>query len=162
MRKTKSLKLDYIEYTSLNDLEKADQEILYKAIEASKGAYADYSKFKVGAAVQLQNGEVVIGSNQENAAYPSGLCAERVALFSASANYPSQPILTLAIYAADALGKSEPVPPCGACRQVMMEYDLKQSQSLRVLLLSENGKVWEFRSVKELLPFAFVFKPSKM
>ncbi|MEQ8907637.1 MAG: cytidine deaminase [Vicingaceae bacterium] len=161
MKTQKSLHLEYTEYTSLNSLPKLDQKLLYKAIEASKNAYAKYSNFQVGAAVLLNNGEIVIGSNQENAAYPSGLCAERVALFSASSQFSIAKMETLAIYASDAMGKEEPVSPCGACRQVMMEYELKQGQSIRLLLLSEKGKVWEFESVKELFPFAFVLKPSK-
>ena len=161
MKKQQSIKLQYNEYTSLNSLLKVDQKLLYKAVEVAKNAYAPYSDFKVGCAIQMMNGSVVIGSNQENAAYPSGLCAERVALFSASANNPEEEMHTIAVFAEKDLGYDEPVSPCGACRQVMMEYELKQARKLRVLLMGSSGKVWEFESVSSLLPFAFIFKPQK-
>lgn len=159
MKKQQNITISYNEFTSLNSLLKVDQKLLYKAIEAAKNAYAPYSDFKVGAAVQLMNGSIVIGSNQENAAYPSGLCAERVALFSASALHPEEEMHTLAIFAEKDLGYDEPVSPCGSCRQVMMEYELKQKRKLRVLLMGASGKVWEFDGVTSLLPFAFIFKP---
>lgn len=161
MKKKHNLSITYSEYNSLNSLPKEDQILLYKAIDVAKGAYAKYSNFKVGSAIQLANGEQVVGSNQENAAYPSGLCAERVAIFSASARYPNEQVNTIAIYAAQELDSDNPVSPCGACRQVLMEYELKQEKPIRLLLLSAMGKVWEFEGVKELLPFAFKFKPLK-
>ena len=114
-------------YDSLNELPEAVKELMAKAVEARKKAYAPYSKFRVGAAITLDNGEVVLGANQENAAYPSGLCAERVAVFHAGAVYPDAKMLQLAISAAaDEKIVDEPIPPCGACRQAIAEYGLKQ------------------------------------
>lgn len=161
MREKKNYSFDYTVYTSLNELSVSDQKLLYAALEVSKDAYAPYSNFHVGAAVELENGETVVGSNQENGAYPSGLCAERVALFAASANFPNVSMKTLAIYAEQSVEEDDQISPCGSCRQVMSEYEQKQNQKLRVLLMNGNGKVWELESADFFLPFAFKFKPSK-
>ena len=121
-----------------------------------KTASAPYSKFRVGAAIQMDNGEVVIGSNQENAAYPSGLCAERVAVFHAGAAYPEAKILSLAISAAaDAKVVDTPIPPCGACRQVLAEYEMKQDTPIEIWFMGEAGKVYKSDSLKNLLPLIF-------
>ncbi|MEQ8623407.1 MAG: cytidine deaminase [Vicingaceae bacterium] len=157
----KEFSIEFKEIDSLNELNKIDQELVYAALEAAKTAYAPYSKFNVGSAVLLENGETVIGSNQENSAYPSGLCAERVTLFSASALYPGVSFKTLAIFAQEQLEGDDQLSPCGACRQVMSEYEIKQTQDLRVLLMNANGKIWEFSSCRDLLPFAFKFKGLK-
>lgn len=161
MKEKKTYRFDYTVYASLNQLNADDQKLLYAAVEVSKNAYAPYSNFHVGAAVKLENGETVLGSNQENGAYPSGLCAERVALFAASANFPNTAMNTLAIYAEQSVEEGDQISPCGACRQVMSEYEQKQNQKLRVLLMNENGKVWELESTDFFLPFAFKFNPSK-
>jgi len=157
MIRTKNLSINYQEVDSLNELSKVDQKLLYAAIEVAKSAYAPYSKFNVGAAVLLENGEVVKGSNQENSAYPSGLCAERVTLFSASSNYPKTKFKTLAVFAQELTQPNDQISPCGACRQVMSEYELNQQSNLRVLLMNANGKIWEFSSCSDLMPFAFEF-----
>lgn len=161
MKEKERYSFEYSVYTSLNELSATDQKLLYAAVEVSKSAYAPYSNFHVGAAVALDNGEMVLGSNQENGAYPSGLCAERVALFAASANFPNMEMNTIAIYAAQSEESDDQISPCGACRQVMSEYEQKQSKPLRVLLMNGNGKIWEIDSCDFFLPFAFKFNPSK-
>ena len=127
MKKHK-LTLSFLEFNSIEELNDDDRALLLRAKEAAKSAYAPYSKFRVGAAVRLADGTVVIGNNQENAVYPVGLCAERVALFSAQANYPDQPIVALAVTAIGSDGKiSQPVPPCGSCRQAMIEAESRHN-----------------------------------
>lgn len=161
MIRTKNFSINYQEVDSLNELSKVDQELLYAAIEAAKSAYAPYSKFNVGAAILLENGELVKGSNQENAAYPSGLCAERVALFSASSNYPKTKFKTIAIFAQELIQPNDQLSPCGGCRQVMSEYELNQEMDIQVLLMNANGKIWVFSSCSDLIPFAFKFNGLK-
>lgn len=142
-------------YTSLRleELSASDQLLVQKALESREHAYAPYSFYKVGAAAELDNGQVVLGNNQENAAYPSGLCAERVALFACGAMHPNSTILTLAIATAS---KGEiPAASCGSCRQVMMEFELKQKESIRVLLADDGGNVLIVNSVKDLMPLSF-------
>lgn len=142
---------------SESELSSEDQELLLTAKKAAQNAYAPYSHFKVGAAVRLQNGEIVIGNNQENAAYPSGLCAERTALFGANSRYPGVAIIELAV---TAIGNkeiiSEPVPPCGACRQVMTEYESLSGQPMRIIMQGGTGEVVIFDNAKSLLPFSFL------
>ncbi len=145
-----------VSYTSENDLPVADQELLLEAQKSSKNAYAPYSGFLVGAALRMADGTILKGNNQENVAYPSGLCAERVALFYASANFPDLPIETIAITAVT--GKfeiKEPISPCGSCRQVMAEIEKNQEQNMRVILKGEKGKVYVIESAKYLLPLMF-------
>lgn len=148
--------IDYSVYPDLNSLLASDQELMNHAVEARRNAYAPYSNFHVGAAVLLENGAIVIGNNQENASYPSGLCAERVAIFQAGAKYPGIQIKAVAI---SATSKNyivkEPAAPCGNCRQAMIEYEQKQKQPIRVLLMGEEGKVIEFNSLIDILPLAF-------
>ena len=127
--------------------------------EAARNAYAPYSKFNVGAAVRLANGEVVTGNNIENAAYPSGLCAERVAMFAAMAKYPNVPFEALAVTAySTSKTIDEPVAPCGACRQVMVEVEQLSKQPLRVLCQGETGPVFAFDGIESLMPFIFLDK----
>jgi cytidine deaminase len=122
---------------------------------ASK-AYAPYSEFKVGASLLLEDGEVVLGSNQENIAYPSGLCAERVALFYAGSNYPESNIQTLCVVAnGDLISNEKDLSPCGSCRQVMVETELRQKADFRVILVNQNDTVSIFDSAKDLLPLTF-------
>lgn len=155
MVKNKKIEIDYIEYDSLLELPSEDKELLEKAIEAISGSYAPYSFFNVGAALRLSDGTIVKGANQENLAYPSGLCAERTAIFAAHANYPDLNIKAIAITAAKN-GKvlKELVTPCGACRQVMAESQMRAGSPIKVILGSSD-KVWVFSSVDGVLPFIF-------
>ncbi len=144
------------EFESMNQLTEEDRSLMSGAIKSTESAYAPYSNFHVGAAVLLENGEIVTGSNQENVAYPSGLCAERVALFTAGAHFPNIPIKTIAITAqSDSFDISEPLAPCGACRQVMVEYEKKYMGKIRVILKGETGNIWVVQCVNDILPFSF-------
>lgn len=143
-------------YNAVDELPQDIQELMHKAVEVRKTAYAPYSRFKVGAAVLLSNGITVIGSNQENAAYPSGLCAERVAVFQAGALYPDEKIVAIAITAAseDKI-TNEPIPPCGSCRQSIAEYEMKQNDPIAIYFMGETGKILKSGSLKNLLPLVF-------
>ena len=141
---------------SLEELSRENQQLMQAAIAVRKNAYAPYSKFKVGAAILLDNGEIVVGSNQENAAYPSGLCAERVAIFHAGAVYPDAKILKMAITAgASDSVTSSPIPPCGSCRQSIFEYEFKQDADIEIYFMGETGQVYRSNSIKNLLPLTF-------
>lgn len=143
-------------FDSVEELPKDIQNLMARAIEIRKDAYAPYSKFRVGAAILLDNGEVVLGSNQENAAYPSGLCAERVAIFYAGAMYPNAKMKTIAISAAsDQNQTTAPIPPCGACRQSISEYESRQNHDIEIYFMGEVGAVYKSNSLKNLLPFSF-------
>ena len=145
----------YEEYASLEELNSEDRELACAAKDALKGSYAPYSKFNVGAAVRLDDGTIVKGSNQENAAFPSGLCAERTAMFSASANFPDRIMVSIAIAAGrDGSLTPEPATPCGACRQVMAEYQTKGKTPLSIILVGAD-KVLKFSRVDDILPFIF-------
>lgn len=138
------------------ELSAEDSALVDKAIAATQNSYASYSHFYVGAALRLADGRIFIGANQENAAFPSGLCAERTAIFAAQANAPEQPIRTLAIAARNDHGlTSRPISPCGACRQVILEIEDRYKQPVRILLYGKDG-IYEVQSVKDLLPFSFV------
>jgi cytidine deaminase len=151
----KEIKIAYTEYACLDELAAKDKELAQAAIDATASAYAPYSKFNVGAAVLFEDGEIVKGSNQENAAYPSGICAERTALFYASASRPDKAMAALAIAASqDGNLLETPVTPCGACRQVMAQYQLKSGIPMRILLVGAH-KIHEFGKVDDLLPFIF-------
>ena len=149
----------YEVYDTMEELQAKDAELMQIAHEAAKNAYAPYSKFQVGAAVRLANGEVVTGNNIENAAYPSGLCAERVALFAAMARYPGVAIEALAVtgYSPTKL-IDEPVAPCGACRQVMVEVEQTSKRPLRVLSQGMTGPIMFFDGIESLMPFIFLDK----
>lgn len=140
---------------SFDELETSQKQLIEKAKEQIEKAYAPYSKFYVGAAIELENGEVFAGSNQENSAYPSGLCAERVAMFFANAQYPDVPVKTIAI-AASTNGKilSEPISPCGSCRQVLLETETRFEQDIKFLLYGTDH-VFQIESVRQLLPLCF-------
>ena len=130
--------------------------LVNKAFEAMDRAYAPYSKFKVGAALLLDNGQIIQGNNQENIAYPSGLCAERVALFYAGAQFPGVAIQMICIVAkGDLMPISQLLSPCGACRQVMLESENRQNKPLRVILVNQDNRTMCIDSVKDLLPFGF-------
>ena len=152
----KEIKLE-IHVRSLNygELNETDRRLTDAAREAPSRSYSPYSHFAVGAAALLENGTIVTGSNQENAAYPSGTCAERTTVFYANSQYPDQPILTLAIAARNEAGFLEqPISPCGACRQVLLETEQRYGKPMRILLCSRTG-VYELQGVKDLLPLSF-------
>ena len=139
-----------------NTLSSADAELLQRAETAASQAYAPYSQFSVGAALRLETDEIVYGSNQENVAYPSGLCAERVAIFAASSVHPNVVIKTMAITARTSKFElNDPLTPCGACRQVIMEYQNKQEAPIRLILAGKGETVWIFDDASALLPFGF-------
>ena len=143
-------------FDTVEELPNDVQDLMTQAIEARKNAYAPYSKFRVGVAIALDNGEVILGSNQENAAYPSGLCAERVAIFYAGAKYPNAKIVKIAITAAsDTNQTTAPIPPCGSCRQSIAEYEIKQEQPIEIYFMGEIGAIYKSESLKNLLPFMF-------
>lgn len=144
-----------MDFCSVDDLSETERKLVEKACEATKNSYAPYSKFNVGAAVLLKNGKIITGANQENAAFPSGLCAERTAIFAAQANYPDQPITILAIAARDANGlRDKPVTPCGSCRQVVLEVEERYKQPVEILLYGRSG-IYRIKSIKDLLPLSF-------
>lgn len=151
----KEIKIPFIEYYSLDELIPEDRELADEAIAAMGSAYAPYSHFHVGAAVRMSNGQIVRGANQENAAFPSGLCAERTAMFAASAKYPDKSMRSIAL-AGGVHGRltSQPVTPCGACRQVMAQYQTKAGQPVTVIMIGKS-KIWEFEKIDDILPFIF-------
>lgn len=143
-------------YETFHELPIDIQNLMNQAVGIRKKAYAPYSRFRVGAALLLDNGKVVLGSNQENAAYPSGLCAERVAIFYAGANYPEAKILKMAISAtSDLTSNTTPIPPCGSCRQSIAEYEFKQELNIEMYFMGEMGEIYKSNSLKNLLPFTF-------
>ena len=143
-------------FESVQELPNDIQNLMAQAVEVRKKAYAPYSKFRVGAALLLDNGKIVLGSKQENAAYPSGLCAERVAVFQAGSIYPEAKILKMAITAASDTNKTTaPIPPCGSCRQSIAEYEIKQETPIEIYFMGEIGAVYKSASLKNLLPFMF-------
>lgn len=151
-----SITTQFSVFESIEELSKDIQDLMNEAIAIRKKAYAPYSKFRVGAALLLDNGKIVLGSNQENAAYPSGLCAERVAIFHAGAIYPEAKILKIAISAAsDTNPTIAPIPPCGSCRQSIAEYEIKQETPIEIYFMGEIGAIYQSASLKNLLPFMF-------
>lgn len=155
MQKIKST----LEYTLFNDTTELDtdiQNVMNKAIASREMAYAPYSNFNVGAAILLDNNQIVTGNNQENAAFPSGLCAERVAIYNAGANYPERIIKSIAISASSSKHKvTKPVGPCGACRQSIAEYENKQKQPIEIYFMGQEGQIIKVNSLNDLLPFGF-------
>lgn len=146
-----------IEKYQESELTGNDRIIIDKAIEATKNSYSPYSRFSVGACVLLADGTTIIGANQENAAYPVGLCAERAAIFAAQSQYPEIPIAAIAIAARDTSGElcHKPVTPCGSCRQVILEMEQRYSVNVRILLYGTNH-VYAINSIKDLLPLSFI------
>jgi cytidine deaminase len=152
----KKISIKYKEFNHWQELNEADIELVEKAFEISTNAYAPYSKFKVGASLRMQDQSVILGSNQENIAYPSGLCAERVALFYAGANFPDLKIRKICVIAkGDLIPIENWVSPCGSCRQVMAESQNRQKEPIEIILVSQNNRVLVFQSVTDLLPFVF-------
>ncbi|MFD1015667.1 cytidine deaminase [Winogradskyella rapida] len=143
-------------YTDINEVSEDIQTLMQAAIEAREDAYAPYSKFNVGAAILLDNGEIVIGNNQENACFPSGLCAERTAIYYAGAKFPKAKMLTMAITASSQNQLTDkPIPPCGACRQAIAEYEIKQDLPIEIYFMGAQGKVVKSHSLANLLPLLF-------
>lgn len=143
-------------YDSLDELGSEDRELMEKAVAIREDAYAPYSGFRVGAAILLEDGKIVTGNNQENASYPSGLCAERVAIFHAGANHPGKAIKAIAISVIS--NKREvaiPAAPCGNCRQAISEYEQRQVEGIRILMMGSTGPVYSCDSIQDLLPLAF-------
>lgn len=140
----------------MDDLTSEERQLVEMAIEATSRSYARYSNFHVGAAIELANGERIIGCNQENAAFPAGLCAERTAIFAAGAQYPESPVKTLAIAARDTTGEltQEPVSPCGTCRQVMIETETRFQQPIRILLYGQR-RLYVMDGIRHLMPLSF-------
>lgn len=152
---SKEIKIAYTEYNSIEELSSEDRRLAEAAIEATRASYAPYSNFNVGAAVMFDDGAIVMGANQENAAFPSGLCAERTALFYGSSSRPDTPMKAIAL-AAGQNGKICPTPatPCGACRQVMAQYQTKSGNPMEILLVGSE-RIWKFSKVEDLLPLIF-------
>ena len=151
----KEFRIPYIEYSCIEELGPEDRELAAEAMAAMQGSYAPYSHFNVGAAVRMAGGQIVRGANQENAAYPSGLCAERTAMFSAGARYPDKAMVSIAI-AGGVYGRltDDPATPCGACRQVMAQYQTKGGRPMSILMLGAK-RIWKFERVDDILPLIF-------
>jgi cytidine deaminase len=154
----KTIKIESIldVFDTFDDLPNEVKQLMEKAKEARLDAYAPYSNFLVGAAILLDNEEIVTGSNQENASYPSGLCAERTAIFYAGSKFPKAKMLRMAIIAGSIHNKTTfPIPPCGACRQSIAEYEVKQDAPIEIYFMGETGKVVKSHSLANLLPLMF-------
>ncbi len=154
----KEIKIEstFIVFDNLDELPQEISFLMQKAIEVRQKAYVPYSNFSVGAAILLENNEIITGNNQENAAYPSGLCAERTAIFYAGSQYPNTKIIRMAITAGSKTKQTLiPIPPCGACRQAISEYEVKQNAPIEIYFMGETGKVVKSNSLANLLPFIF-------
>ena len=157
--KKETLNLDYEVFDTIDELSNEDAFLLREAGEATKNAYAPYSKFRVGAVARMGNGELVSGSNQENASYPAGICAERVLLSTASSLFPGIPIKTIAVsYRSTEIKSDHPIAPCGICRQSLQEFKERVKQPIRLILGGLEGKVYIIDDASELMPFAFEAK----
>ncbi|MCD8312747.1 MAG: cytidine deaminase [Bacteroidales bacterium] len=153
--KEKKIETTYLEYEGAEQMSAADRELVEMAVKATRKAYTPYSKFNVGAAIRLEGDIIVVGNNQENLAYPSGLCAERTAMFYAASTYPDKAMKTIAIAATQGGELTpDPVTPCGACRQVMAEYQTRSGQPMEIILVGRSA-IWKFSRVDDLLPFIF-------
>lgn len=150
----KSIFIRYNTYAHLDELEETDKKLIAKAIEIAQKSHSPYSRFPVGAAVLLENGEIYAGNNQENIAFPSGTCAERTVLNYVHGNFPNVAIRTMAITALRTT-TIFPITPCGFCRQVMVEMERLQSHKIRVLLHKISGLTYEFEATTDLLPLSF-------
>ena len=153
----------FIEYDDVKELSEEDQNLVLAARQSVSKAYALYSRFQVGAAVSLANGVIMRGNNQENASYPIGLCAERVAIFAAGANYPGVKIRAIAVTAlSDQFLIDKPITPCGACRQAIAEYEHRYHGQIRLILVGETGKVLVADTIKQFLPYQFTAEDLKV
>jgi cytidine deaminase len=150
------IKINFEEYASIEELNKQDKELCLEAVKALANSHSPYSKFRVGVAMRLQSGKIIYASNQENVAYPSGLCAERVALFYWGANHPNDPVESMVITAhSDEFEINRPITSCGACLQVLAEYEKKQSSPIKMILYCQHGPVWIATGIESFLPFLF-------
>ena len=150
------LSTSFTVFDDLDELSKTDKALFLEAKKARDNAYAPYSKFHVGAALLLDDNIIVVGNNQENAAYPSGMCAERVAIWNAVSHYPNKKVLKIFITAKSSIKKvTKPVAPCGACRQTIAEYELNQGKDISIFFMGEEGKIIKSNSLKDLLPLGF-------
>jgi len=155
--KSLNINVNYEQYADIQELNEKDRLLCQLAEQALASSYSPYSKFRVGTAIRLASGETILGSNQENLAYPSGLCAERVALFSIGSGHPNAVIESMAITAqTDAFEILKPVTSCGGCLQVMAEFERKQPGPIEVIFYCLNGEILKVPSVQSLLPFSFV------
>ena len=150
----KRINVEYFEFESLTELSEIDRKLIDRAIQIAKKSYSPYSKFPVGAAVLLDNGEIYAGNNQENIAYPSGTCAERTVLNYVHGNFPENKIRVIAITALKSQS-TIPVTPCGFCRQVLVEIERNQGEKIKVILHKIDGSIYVFDSAFSLLPLAF-------
>lgn len=151
----KEIKINFTEFSSLDEMCAEDRELVNASLKSIDGSYAPYSQFHVGAAVRLADGRIVTGANQENAAFPSGLCAERTAMFAANANNPGIPMTSIAISAAyKGAIVGTPASPCGSCRQVMAEYQKLAGRPISIILYGSEV-IYKFDRVDDLLPFIF-------
>lgn len=148
----KNISFQYKEYSNKESLPSELKLLVEKALEISKQAYVPYSNFHVGAALELENGEVFSSTNQENASYPVGTCAERGLLVYVASQYPTEKIIRLAVSSEDL---AQPLPPCGMCRQAILEYEKKQEQPIEIILSGKSGKVYVLPSAASLLPLHF-------
>lgn len=154
--KEQKFEFEYEVYNDTGELKKEDAELLASARAVTKQAYAPYSNFFVGAVAKLDNGETVAGTNQENASYPVGICAERVLLGNAATLYPGISIDTMAIsYDSKEIKSDHPISPCGMCRQSLLEYETRTKAPIRLILAGQEGKIYIVKTVSSLLPFAF-------
>lgn len=150
------ININFTAYNALTELSSAQHQLCLEAVKAMGTSHSPYSKFRVGAALRLHSGRIVYGSNQENVAYPSGLCAERVALFTWGANYPDDPIEAMAVTAqTDEFELLQPVASCGSCLQVLAEYEKIQNKPIEIILFCQNGTAWVMNGVESFLPFLF-------
>ncbi len=152
---SEKIEISYQVYESVDALPLEDKELLLEAEKISETAYAPYSNFLVGAAIRTENGQIVTGNNQENAAYPSGLCAERTAIYYLGSQFPNENIKTIAVAARRRGQEFLAVAPCGSCRQAMVEYEAKQEKPIRFIMRGENDTVLVLPAIKSLLPFSF-------
>jgi len=151
----KEILIKYKYFEDYNSLEKEDVVLINKAYVALENAYAPYSNFQVAASVLLSNDEVVVGNNQENIAFPSGLCAERVALFYANANYKESVKTMVIVSKGNLIQNSQVISPCGSCRQVILESEKRQGEQIKIVLVGQDKSVYIFNSILDLLPFGF-------
>lgn len=152
----KEFKIQYAVFQNKEALSDDDRKLYNAALESRTKAYAPYSKFHVGCAMLLEDGQIIVANNQENAAYPSGLCAERSAIFWAASNFPTLAIKKIfVIGGAEVNPASIPIPPCGACRQSILEYESKQNKNIELFFTSVEGEIIKTQSVRDLLPFSF-------
>ncbi len=142
-------------FHDIEELDPADQKLLNMAHKATKDAWAPYSRFSVGAAVLLANGKYLHGSNQENAAYPTGLCAERTALSVAASRHPKIPVVSMAVTVKTDIPINRPVSPCGSCRQAIFEVEQRYDENIKIIMQGETGDIYVCNSIKDLLPLSF-------